>query len=431
MRDALPCRLITEESHRYEGLAALLRGWSPEVRLVSPALAMHERAIETTIDIFALDAPGSMQLARQLIQRRKPTGSPVLAIFQRGRPKPASLALALGCDDGLAFPMDEDELRLRLDLAGSLGALLHEQELRARVFGRPRDEVAASDPLIALVGYASSAHVKIADALPPRGVLLLPGIAALRERLQRAPPRLALLTTDKALSGSERDVAEVGRQAQAVGCGMLLGAPAGMVAIGHARAMGFADRIASDDSPEELRLRLQFWLKVAALRASLLAPLDGPDAWTGIDTEARLFGPGMLLDYLQTREAFPAGRARPLAVVQMDDLRESAKHLGESATRQVLAAIGRRLRGLVRAQDMVARLSEAAFCVAPSPAPKPQIEPLAQRLATGLAEPLVLADGREILLRPSVTVEIIRQPAEAEQALEKIQRTAPADRPRG
>ena len=91
-------------------------------------------------------------------------------------------------------------------------------------------------------------------------------------------------------------------------------------------------------------------------------------------------------------------------VVALDRCPATDDQIGEAARDEVLNHIGRRLRGLLRAGDYIARLDGCAYGVALSPEPRMSHEALtalARRIQTALATPVRVNDTP---LRPTVSV---------------------------
>lgn len=87
--------------------------------------------------------------------------------------------------------------------------------------------------------------------------------------------------------------------------------------------------------------------------------------------------------------------------IDLDGFKPINDRLGHDAGDRVLAAIGRRLRSAVRADDLVARLGGDEFGIVALGLPDDETDPLVQRLRTALAGP-VAVDGQEVSVTASV-----------------------------
>jgi PleD family two-component response regulator len=428
VRAVLPCRIVTSQPELYGGLAALIAGWGLPCRVVDGARALAEAAGEPGLDLLALDGEEGRAGLRQVLARRHAAGGAVAALVRRGRPRSVSLALALGCDDGIAFPLAEDELRLRLEALAGHALLVRELRLREQVCERWREPGRAS-PLaggsaepgdVLLVGPPSPVQVELADALPLRRVVFVRTPRTAAARIAEDPPLLVVL----AASGDpERDrpaVDELVAAARRASVTCLLAAPAEAVSVLRALQLGFADRVAADDSPEELRLRLAFWLRRVQVRRGLLAQRRGALGGPAVDPATGLWGRAMLLDYLNRREAYPGGRERACVVLRLGGLGALAERSGHLAAERLVAACGARLGDRVRAEDLAAHLGEGVFCVVLPPTPASEPEALAARLARELALPI--PDGGGELLEVAAVCGRLARPADAPRTLERCVR---------
>ncbi len=431
VRTVLPCRIVTSRPELYEGLAALIGGWGLPCRVLATRRALAEATVEPGLDLLALEGEEPGPSLRQLMARRHAGGGPVVALVRRGRPRLASLALALGCDDGIAFPIAEDELRLRLEAQAGYALLARELRVRELVLERWREPGRArpvatglsADGLVLLVGPPSPVQVELADALPLERVAFVRTPRTAVARLAEERPLLVLVSVEGDPGRDWLPLEELARAARRVGVAALLAAPAERVPAVRAFRLGFFDRIAVDDTPEELRLRLGFWLRRVGARRGLveqrLAAAGGP----AVDPSTGLWSRAMLLDYLNRREAYPAGRERACVVARLGGLEDLAAQLGHLGVERLVAAVGQRLAERVRAEDLPVHLGEGIFCVVLGPSTEPEAEGLARRLREELALPLTV-EGGPLLLPVSAVCGRLARPADAPRALERAVRDA-------
>ncbi len=427
VRAVLPCRIVTSRPELYGGLAALIAGWGLPCRVVDTARALAEPVGEPGLDLLALDGEEGRASLRQVLARRHAAGGPVVALVRRGRPRSVSLALALGCDDGIAFPLAEDELRLRLEALAGYALLVRELRLREQVCERWREPGAAPATGSALeagdvllVGPPSPVQVELAEALPLKRVVFVRTPRTAAARIAEEPPLLVVVAAtgdpERGLPALDELLAAARRAS--VTC--LLAAPSAAVPAVRALQLGFADRIAADDSPEELRLRLSFWLRRVQVRRGLVAQRRAAAAGPAVDPSTGLWSRAMLLDYLNRREAYPGGRERACVVLRLGGLEALAARAGHLRAERLVAACGARLGERVRAEDLVAHLGEGVFVLVLPPTPAGEPEALAQRLVHELALPV--PDGGGELVQVAAVCGRLARPADAPRALERCVR---------
>lgn len=134
------------------------------------------------------------------------------------------------------------------------------------------------------------------------------------------------------------------------------------------------------------------------------------DALTGLANRAQA------LDRLDSelRQAQRDGAALALMFVDLDHFKTVNDTLGHQAGDELLRQASTRLRGTLRARDLLARLGGDEFLVlVPHPAGTRDAEHLAERLLAAMAEPFDIAD-RDVYLTASVGVS--RFPRDAAEA---------------
>ncbi|BCX17617.1 MAG: hypothetical protein KatS3mg117_1299 [Geminicoccaceae bacterium] len=429
VRTVLPCRIVTSRPELYEGLAALIEGWRLPCRALATPRALAEPVTEPGLDLLALEGEQPGPSLRQVMARRHAGGGPVVALIRRGRPKLASLALALGCDDAIAFPLAEDELRLRLEAQVGYALLGREFRLREQVLERWREPgrstplpvVGTPEGLVLLVGPPSAVQVELARALPLQRVVFVRAVRTAAARLAEDQPLLVLVSVEAGVEHERAGLEQLAAAARRAGVTALLAAPAEQVAAVDAVRLGFADRIAVDDTPEELRLRLGLWLRRVAVRRGLLQQRLGAAGGPAVDPATGLWSRAMLLDYLNRRESYPAGRERACVVIRLGGLDELAERLGHLGVERLVVTCGERLAVRVRAEDLAVHLGEGVFCVVLPPAVATDPEGLARRLREDLALPLP-AEAGPVVLPVATVCGRLDCPADAPRALDRAVR---------
>lgn len=429
VRSVLPCRILAGRPELFEGLAGLISSFGLPTRVSPLGSGRSENAGEPGLELVVLDGEEEASALRRRIAPEQAPGRPLVALLRKGRPRFASLALALGCEDGIGFPLLEEELGFRLDTLVTYALFQRELRLREQVCTRwPAPGRKPAPPLLEsvegdmlLVGAPSPVQVKLAEALPLKRIVFVRSPRAAAARLAETAPLLVVFAVDRELGLETAGAEELARAARRARVGCVLAAPSEVVSVARARALGFDDRIAADDTPEELRLRLGFWLRFVRTRRALAELLRRARGGPAVDAETGLWSRAMVLDYLHLRESYPAGRARACAVLRVGGLARLAERRGHLAVAAALAAIGERLGRAVRAEDLVAHLAEGAFCVILPPTRAPDPEPLAARLCELLARPFSVAGEIETLPVAAVCG-LLERPADAPRTLDRCLR---------
>jgi diguanylate cyclase (GGDEF)-like protein len=149
-----------------------------------------------------------------------------------------------------------------------------------------------------------------------------------------------------------------------------------------------------------------------ALRSTRLVQKLGYDAahdsLTGLVNRRGLYNDG------QSRLAKTPGRRRALLVLDLDKFKEVNDSLGHHAGDQVLVEVGTRLRGQLRAGDLLARLGGDEFAILLEDAGYEEASSVAENLRGRLAEPFTAPAGSSavgtLTLHSSVSIGIARFP---------------------
>jgi diguanylate cyclase (GGDEF)-like protein len=415
LRGGISCRLVEAFPDSLGGLADLFTHWGVACQRVASGsgLAGPAAGAPSRVDFIMIDTAthAALEAARGLVARRKQGAEPVVALCRRDSPSAISQALAAGFDDALAFPMDEIELRLRIQALTSLVAAERERRRRMTVLrhyaavkqeksfrfrsGRPGDR-----PAILLVGPASECQVRIANACGKATVVYADGVRTAHRMLAERPFDLIVVTLPVQDASPPLRPQDLPDAPLSVEVGLLVAGPV----THHDRfaaliAAGYSDVIQLPQSPELVRLRLEFWLQLQRLRRWLRQPPPGSMTLLAQDALSSLFNQGFLYDYiaLLRSERRPA---EPLMMVifRLTNLPEIHASLGHAAGNCLVAEIGRRLRGLVRAEDLAACLGNGQFAVATDEPSERRAMALAARLQAAIRKAPVIYQGRPLPL---------------------------------
>jgi diguanylate cyclase (GGDEF)-like protein len=436
MRGPISCGVVEAFPGSLTGFPELLATWRVASERLSPEQANAE-AHRRTHDLMLVDMasqPASRAM-RQLLVRRTETAQPVVALCRRDASLQLSQALALGCDDALAFPLDDLELHQRMRCLSALAVAEREQARRARLLVSYADKPVPSrrrptyTPVvpraeILLAGRASEHQVRIANGVGPAVLTYADEAHAVTRLLSErrfeliwatiAEPGAKPLLPASALSGDATADPPVR---------ILAGPMADEQGFAAAVASGFEDVLPMPQPPELIRLRTQFWLRVHGLRHRLRAPIEGGAGQLAVDAMTGLFNEGFLSDYVSALMV-EHSQARPLSlmVAAVRGVSEMAEQHGHAISGRAISGIGRLLGRMVRPEDVAAHLGGGRFAVVLDGTEATTDERVAERVRRELHHvPLVLGAHRAALQVDTAIVRIGR-PDELVRSLDRTLR---------
>ncbi len=381
MRRGFAVEIVEASPGSLASLAEWLEARGYGLTRLAPAMLVGRAAgLEPRVRLIEVAAGQAADRLAALSRRPPGDGVAMAALAAETEALSLSKALAIGVDDLLTYPFDEEELATRLDALHQLGrarAALRERALTAARFRprgpasveapqRPRRRPAGSDrPRVLVIGPASQHKVKIGEALgraalnfadniekakgpiATRGfdmIVLLGTNAAARRDLLRWPdlaadhPPVTLLALDRT---SLDETPEAARR------------------LAH---LPVADRLLLPQPAELTRARMDFWLGFAALERRLLAPPE--DELRGLchDALTGLFNHGFFLEHLRTIESGGMRRGG-LVFVELVNTPRLNEAAGHAMVNRYLAALGPVLRRHLRAEDLPAHLGAGRFAV--------------------------------------------------------------------
>ena len=308
-----------------------------------------------------------------------------------------SKALAIGPDDLMTFPFDEDELRIRLDALHQLGrarAVMIEQRATFARFAPPvslagddnaeraaaarrannggaapglarRQPASADRPRVLVIGPASQHKVKVGEALARAAINYADNLEKAKGALDTSDfDMVVLLGTNAA---ARRDLQ---RWPDYAGKGF----PATLLVLDEATRddtldqrrrlaqLPVTDRLGLPQPAELVRARMDFWLTFARLQRQLLSPPPGALYGLCHDALTGLFNHGFFLEHLKAIDLAPPHR-RGMIVIELVNLARLNESAGHAAANRHLAALGPALRRNVRADDLPAYLGAGRFAV--------------------------------------------------------------------
>jgi len=397
MRHGFPVEIVEARNDSLASLAEWLEasGYGAERRRVGDlgrvATGARVRLVEVTAEESA---------ARLAALTRRGAGEhvAVAAIVAEGDEISLSKALAVGPDDLLTWPFDEEELKIRLDALQQLGrarAVLAERDRTFARFGhagagggrggaqRPTTStsIAAPDgrtdgqrgrrpadvdrPRVLVIGPASQHKVKVGEALARTALNYADNLEKAKGALERGGFEMVVLLGTNA--AARRDLL---RWPELAGPGF----PATLLVLDDASGtdrlearqrlaqLPVADRLTLPQPAELVRARMDFWLTFVRLQRRLLEPPADVLRELCHDGLTGLFNHGFFLEHLRQLAVEPGGR-RALVVIELVNLPRLNESAGYAAVNRYLAALGPALRRHVRAEDLPAHLGCGRFVV--------------------------------------------------------------------
>jgi|GEM_PF-3375485 len=383
MRHGFPVEIVEARSDSLGSLADWLAAGSyrTERRQVGDlgrlATGARVRLVEVTAEESAARLAG-------LTRRGAGEHVAVAAIVAEGDEISLSKALAIGPDDLLTWPFDEEELKTRLDALQQLGrgrAVLAE---RARTFARfappdgrlagsarpgdgahRRRAAGAERPRVLVIGPASQHKVKVGEALARTAINYADNLEKAKGALETGGfDMVVLLGTNPA---ARRDLwrwPELAGSAFPVTL-LVLDAASGtdrLEARQRLAQLPVADRLTLPQPAELVRARMDFWLAFVRLQRGLLDPPGDDLRHLCHDGLTGLFNHGFFLEHLRQLQVEP-GERRALVVLELVNLPRMNESVGYAAVNRYLAALGPALRRNVRAEDLPAHLGCGRFAV--------------------------------------------------------------------
>jgi two-component system cell cycle response regulator len=319
----------------------------------------------------------------------------------------AAHALALGADDVLVLPIEDDELRARAGALARVAGMEVERRRRDVLlakFGVPLPTETPGVPAfdrtgILLIGPAGGDQVQALTALGGAATAAYAETAdSAIERLRRDDLDVALITTSDDHHELQRLCATIRHDPELFDLPVIL---VGRVQHFADRALPFAwgvsDVLFQPFHPEVLRLRVQAWVRQQRLRRHLRSGLANLARTT--DRLTRVYGHGFLHAYVGHLIEQSARSGDTLALIGLDvaGMSQINRRHGYAAGDRVLAAIGGVLARSLRAEDLPARLGGDRFCVVMNHAKAADALAAAERIATLLGHSAIaLDDSRHI-----------------------------------
>jgi two-component system cell cycle response regulator len=441
MRGGIRCCIVEAFPGSLTGLAELLAESGLSCRQLGADAGDEELRAEP-VDVYLGDtgSHAALGVLRRLATQRRAGGSPVIALCRRDAPAAISQALAIGCDDALAFPLEQVELEVRIR---ALGAYVFAERERGRRLtllaryaaperSRRRElrERPEERPQVLLVGPACENQVRIANGLGPVTVAYADSARAARRLLDERAFDLVVVTLAGPGAAPVLRPAELGRSDEIRGFSMLLGGPmADAAGVAAGLADGFDDVVTLPQLPELIRLRLDFWLRLQRIRQWLHDPLAGGSATLALDSLSGLYNEGFLRDYISAAlDSRPAGAPLTLLAVSLTGLPAINRSLGYAAGNRLVAEAGRRLRRLVRAEDLAASMGQAQFAVAMENIAEPAARAVAARTQATLSRAPVDFLGQPLAVETLASIVVLRAGDDVERLLARTYRELTAAR---
>lgn len=385
MRHGFPVDIVESSGGSLQSLAEWLEGQGFRPRRCRPG-QFGQSTDAAAVRLVEIGASTPVAELTALTRRMAGEHVAIATIAAENDEAGLSKALAIGPDDLLTYPFDEDELRARLDALHQLGRARAVLAERGRTFARfavppggdrlalaaasparrPRRRTATAErPRVLVIGPASQHKVKVGEALARAAINYADTLEKARGPLEGGGFDLVvLLGTNPA---SRRDLLRWPEQSGEAPPATLLvldrGNDSETIEIRQRLAhLPVADRLHLPQPAEVVRARMDFWLNLVGLQRQLLSPPADVlynlchDALTG------LFNHGFFLEHLREPDLRPPHR-RALVLIELVNLPRLNESAGHAAVNRYLAALGPALRRHVRADDLPAHLGGGRFAV--------------------------------------------------------------------
>ncbi len=397
MRHGFPVEIVEARAESLASLAEWLaaHGYAPERRRVGD---LGRQAAGACVRLVEVTAEESAARLAGLTRRGAGEHVAVAAVVAEGDEISLSKALAVGPDDLLTYPFDEEELETRLDALQQLGrarAVLAERaqtfarfmpgggepgarrvattpapaalvQGEPRVGGRGSRRPAGTDrPRVLVIGPASQYKVKVGEALAQAAINYTDNLEKAKGALETGGfEMVVLLGTNPA---ARRDLL---RWPELAGQGF----PATLLVLDPASAsdqlelrqrlahLPVADRLSLPQPAELVRARMDFWLGFVRLQRQLLGPPADLLQALCHDGLTGLFNHGFFFEHLRRLEVREPHR-RALVLVELVNLPRLNESAGHAAVNRYLATLGPTLRQNVRAEDLASHLGGGRFAV--------------------------------------------------------------------
>lgn len=363
MRSRFGCLLLESGAGRLTAVGELLAEAGAAVERMPLGASFGSPPPEATVVVADARDPAAADLLRQVVTPAWLRTRALVALARGGDTATTSRAVAMGADDVLGLPVGEPELLERLDFAATLA--------------RTRAEVVARDELLAAFrgepAPAVPRHLKGDDVRAGARVLMVGPPGALQTQLVTALGGAALAYAEDGSLPAALAAAEPfdllvrtgaapwprldGDAAPQPPVALVLPREAPEPAPASAAVQPLS--VLRAPMPADLaRLRLGTALRLARLRQHLRRPpADGSEA-LALDALTGLANQGFLLAYAARLDATAARRRRVVVGLAPADFERWSRTSGHPAANRALAAVGREVRRMSRAEDFGAHVGE-------------------------------------------------------------------------
>jgi two-component system, cell cycle response regulator len=410
---AQPTRLIVVQrpSQPLEFVCARLRGWGCELYGCDGHGDAIAALADGTADLVLIDAwvEDGMALLTQIKTDHRARSLPVVIAAPDDAAAVAAHALALGADDILMLPVEDNELFARIRALSRLAAMEIERRRREAVLSEfgvmPAPEVPGVPAIdrigILLIGPAGGDKIQVMTALGGAATIAHAETAeSALERLRYDDLEVVLITTSRDHDELQRLCAAIRSDIELFDLPVLL--------IGRTESFpdrslpfdwGVSDVLFQPFQPEVLRLRVHGWVRQQRLRRRLRGWLEGARLPATTDRLTRLFGHGFLHAYLERLIAANRRSQTPLALASFDvaGMGQINRTYGYAAGDRVLAQLGEIMVRSSRAEDLPARQGDDRFCLVIDGATAAEARVAGERIASILTQmPLEIGAGQPL-----------------------------------
>jgi two-component system, cell cycle response regulator len=357
-------------------------------------------AVPPDLVITALDLEdgSAADLCARMASHPATDGVPVLAIGNRDQQERRMATLAAGAEDVMLRPLDETLLlgRVRSLIRARLTAQewhMRDDTSRALGLAEPTSDFGPQGHCV-LLGPDKAQLQGWARALRPllrsRLSLAHPGDSIKEAAAGGAAPDvfvLALPTNPVSGAAALRPISTLRTSAATRHAGILVlqTAPDPTLAA-QALDLGADDLMTEGFDPGELALRLKALLRRKRMGEQLRATVRTGLRAAICDPLTGLHNRRYAMPHLARMADHAVASGRPCAVMlaDLDHFKQINDHYGHASGDAVLVEVARRLRGALRAVDMVARMGGEEFLVVMPGTSLPEAEAVATRLCEGI-----------------------------------------------
>lgn len=362
------------------------------------------------IDALLIDAGAASvpTLLATLSAENETSRMPVLLITEDPSDLLNEVVIGEGVDDVIILPIPRDDLRSRVRNVARLAAMAAELKRRHETLAdfdirgeADQQDQATTDMMqMLLVGPMGDDQVALIDLLDEAAIF------SYATTTNQAWHQLRQGHVDMVAITGKVSPSEVGQFCRRVrATSGLTDLP--LLIFDEPTTSPMIETIARDETVDVLRLplqpfalrkRLEVLTRQHRMKCQLRGMMAGGHQVTAIDNLTGLYGRGFVYQHLERSIQESRERAAPLsvAVCRIKGITQVNEMLGYAAGDRLIGQLGRALGNSCRAQDLVARIRGASFCIVLQDTPEFEAGLVCKRVAEILGEIVDRAEGRRL-----------------------------------